>query len=117
MHLLTQPRTHFIERAVQALLLLNVADAVFTSWWVSAGWATEANPLMAHALAAGVGPFIFVKVLLGTVAVLFLRAHSHRPLSRVGIVAALVVYTCVLGFHLSEGAAQYDAGTLLSVAN
>lgn len=105
------------ERGLQALLVLNTLDAVFTSWWVAAGWADEANPMMARVLDHGLPAFIFVKLAIGMGAVLMLRAHSNRALARVGLAAVLVAYAGVLFIHLHAGATQLASGTLLTVAS
>ena len=104
-------------RGLQALLVLNALDAVFTSWWVGAGWAGEGNPVMARVLDWGLTPFIAVKLIMGMMAVTFLSAHGHRPLARRGLLVALVVYVAVLGVHLHAGTAQYLDGTLLTLAS
>lgn len=105
------------ERGLQALLVLNALDAVFTSWWVAAGWADEANPMMAYVLEHGLAAFIFVKLAIGMAAALTLRAHGNRRLARVGLAAVLVAYAGVLFIHLQASAAQYASGTLLTVAS
>ncbi|MBK7858114.1 MAG: hypothetical protein IPJ65_05720 [Archangiaceae bacterium] len=117
-HVLISGRfTLSIERAVQALLVLNLLDAVFTSWWVSAGWATEANPLMARALELGLAPFIAAKLALGMFAALILRTHAPRHrLARAGLVMALVAYASVTALHLSQSATQASSGKMLTVA-
>jgi hypothetical protein len=105
------------QQGLQALLIMNALDAVFTSWWVAAGWASEANPVMARVLEQGLGTFIFVKLAVGIGAALFLRGHGHRALARVGVTAALIVYAGVVFLHLHASASQYVSGTLLTVAS
>ncbi len=46
------------ERALGALLVLNLFDAALTSVWVSSGITGEGNPMMAAAIALGYGPFV-----------------------------------------------------------
>ena len=104
-------------RGLKALLIMNGLDAVFTAWWVSAGWATEANPVMARVLDQGLGSFLFVKLAIMMAAAMVLRAQGHRMLARVGVTAAVVVYACVVCFHLHASATQYVSGTLLTVAS
>jgi hypothetical protein len=105
------------QRGLQALLVMNALDAVFTSWWVSAGWASEANPVMAGLLERGLGTFIFAKLAVAMLATMFLRRHGHRVLARVGVAAAVVVYAGVVFIHLHASATQYVSGTLLTVAS
>ncbi len=104
-------------RALQWLLVLNAADAVFTSWWVCSGWATEANPVMACALDQGLGAFMGMKLGIGMAVVLFLRGHGHRRIARIGVAAALICYAAVVAFHLHAGVMQYADGTLLTLAS
>jgi hypothetical protein len=96
---------------------MNALDAVFTSWWVEAGWASEANPVMARVLEQGLGTFIFVKLAVAMAAALFLKRHGHRALAQVGVAAAVVVYAGVVFIHLHAGATQYVSGTLLTIAS
>lgn len=106
---------HF-ERALQLLVMFNITDAVFTSWWVEAGWAREANPLMAALLELGVGAFIAGKLILGSGGALVLQKWSDRALARFGLLAALIVYGFVVAMHLTEGLAHFARGTLLTVS-
>ena len=82
---------------------------------MEAGWATEANPLMAMVLQRGVEPFLGVKLLLGMSAVLVFKAYGHRPLARFGVAVGLFAYVFVAAIHLSQGAAQLSTGTLFAV--
>jgi hypothetical protein len=102
------------ERALQAVLILNIGDAVLTSWWVATGWATEANPLMNRVLELGIGPFLFTKALVGMFAVVILKAHQNRLISKIGLAAILIAYLGVLGVHLSHGAHRLSEGTIIA---
>ncbi len=102
------------ELALQAVLALNFADAVLTSWWVASGSATEANPLMNRVLELGIGPFLFTKVAIGMVSVLVLKAHRRHVLSRLGLAAILAAYAAVFAIHVSHGADRFRDGTLIS---
>ncbi len=104
-------------RGLKALLVLNALDAVFTSWWVAAGWATEANPVMAQVLEHGLAAFIAVKLGLGMLVALILRPHAHRLIARVGVTAAVLAYVAVLFIHLHASASQVVDGTLLTIAS
>ena len=50
------------------LFALNLLDALLTIVWVRSGVATEGNQLMASLLDIGNGPFLAVKIAMGTVA-------------------------------------------------
>src|SRR5258706_13471194 len=90
-------------RGLQALLILNALDAVFTSWWVGAGWAGEANPVMAHVLALGVGPFIAIKLAVGMAVGVIFRAQRAPPPARTGLPALVPAHPVGLRGHLHAG--------------
>jgi len=102
------------EKALQAVLILNIGDAVLTSWWVATGWATEANPLMNRVLELGIGPFLFTKAIIGMTAVMILKAHRKHLFSRIGLVAILLAYVMVMGHHLAHGAQRLRQGTMIA---
>lgn len=104
----------FFEVALRAVLILNIGDAVLTSWWIATGWATEANPLMNRVLELGIGPFLFTKAMVGMIAVMILKTHRAHLLSRVGIVAILLAYVAVMGHHISHGAQRLSEGTMIA---
>jgi len=64
------------------VLLLSCLDALFTLSLLSKG-AYEANHLMAALLEMGVQPFVFTKVAVTAVGVLFLLMHAHFRILRV----------------------------------
>jgi hypothetical protein len=78
-----------------ACILLNIADASLTLCAVNLG-VLEANPLMAYALSHGHLFFLSVKILLFTVATVFLYFKRPRTL-----VPVAVIYSMVLIYHLS----------------
>lgn len=84
------------------LATVAMADLLTTLYWVSQGQAREGNPFMAQALAAGVGPFITVKLLLTVPAILVLEWYrSRRPdvvrrLQRLTLSAYLMAYSASL---------------------
>lgn len=94
---------HFgwLERIVQATLLLNALDAGFTLFWVLSAQATEANPFMATALDVHPVMFVVTKVALVGMGSWLLWRHKKRPLAVVSMFAAFIVYYAVLLYHLS----------------
>jgi hypothetical protein len=112
-----QSRVTLLELAIRMIVVLNVIDATCTAWWVRAGWATEANPLMAQVLELGLMPFMLTKLALGMSAAFFLHTHRNLPLARFGIVGALIVYSLVGAIHLRQGAQQWNSGQLLALAS
>jgi hypothetical protein len=88
--------------ALCALLIFNGLDGAFTSVWVQAGQATEANPIMAALLANGVLPFLIGKISLVMLGGAMLRLAHKRPLAQVGMVAMLALYSAVMVIHVEH---------------
>lgn len=84
-----------------AVVVLNLLDAIFTLTYTSSGVATEANPVMDHALDSGPLMFMVVKLSLVSFAVLFLWHVRHRRTAVAGLVGASVTYSTLLLYHLS----------------
>jgi len=82
---------------------LNFLDAVFTLFWVKNNLAEEGNALMAHLLHLGDAPFLAVKILIGTLALLVFCRYSHLRLANVGLSLALGVYSLLMVIHLLTG--------------
>lgn len=93
-----------------AVLVLNLADAVFTLVYLQAGVASEANPLMESALGRGPLGFMVVKLALVSLGVLLLIRLRARPAATAALVAAAAAYACLFVYHLS------GVPTLVSVA-
>lgn len=63
------------------MFLVCLADTVLTIMFISAGRATEANPLMAMCLARGYGFFFVVKMAATSVAIVAAESYrKHNPL-------------------------------------
>ena len=84
-----------------ALLILNLLDGIFTVAAVQAGAATEANPLMQLPLALGSVWFILAKTGLVSAGVLMLWRVRQKFLAHAGLIGLALVYTVVVGYHLS----------------
>ena len=82
---------------------LNFLDAVFTLYWVKNNLAEEGNTLMAHLLHLGDVPFLTVKILIGTVALLVFCRYSHLRLANIGLSIALGIYSLLMVIHLLTG--------------
>jgi hypothetical protein len=89
------------------LFALNLLDALLTIVWVRSGVATEGNQLMASLLDIGNGPFLAVKIAMGTVAAIVLIRWGSRPLARYGLSVALAIYIGLMGIHLFTGLAAF----------
>ena len=85
---------------VMAVLVLNLLDAVFTLFWVYAGLAREANPLLRDLIEAS--PLAFVGIKLGLVGLgsALLWRHRKRPLAVVAIFLSFLIYYGLLLWHL-----------------
>lgn len=94
---------HFawLERIVQATLVLNTIDAGFTLFWVLNRQATEANPLMAAALEAHPVVFVVSKCFLVGAGSWLLWRYKKRPLAVISMFTAFMVYYGVVLYHLS----------------
>jgi hypothetical protein len=97
----TQSATVF-DWALSALLIFNCLDGAFTSLWVQAGQATEANPLMAMLLSHGVLPFMLAKLALVGTGGAALHYARRRLLAQVGMVAMLALYSSVMVIHIEH---------------
>ena len=84
-----------------ALLLMSVLDGALTQWEVTRGWATEANPVLDWALAAGGWPaFWALKLsLLVTGALTLGRIGRKSPSGGQALGALLVLHVGVLVLH------------------
>ncbi len=91
------------EGGLRILLMLNLFDALATLFWVEAGLATEANPVMAQALNLGPGLFILSKITLVSLAVGLLWRHRDRSFARISAVPLGVLYAGVAGSHVGFG--------------
>ena len=78
--------------ALFLVLLLNVFDAVLTSFVVSNAIAIEMNPLMGAVLELGIAPFIFIKLGIIVLSLMVLWRYRHIKLARVGTSICLFVY-------------------------
>ena len=92
------------ERALGALLVLNLFDAVLTSLWVSEGIVPEGNPIMAAAIGLGFGHFVLGKVALVGLGSAGLYRMRESALTRVAVLPAVMLYSFVIGNHPGIGA-------------
>ena len=83
------------------LFILNAIDAVATVTWVSAGVATEANPLMAHLLELHPVVFVATKLTLVGLCSYLLWQHWDRWLSVAATIFLVSIYYALIAYHLS----------------
>lgn len=84
----------------QVVVLFNVLDAAFTFFYLTAGLATEANPLLAAAWEAHPSLFLALKAILVGGGLFILHQCRHVPAARAAISAAIVTYGAVVMWHL-----------------
>lgn len=90
----------WLNGVVKSILVLNLVDAVFTLWWVRAGFAHEANPLLRDLVEHHALLFVLGKLSLVGLGTLLLWRLRHRPIAVVGIFAMFLVYYGVVLYHL-----------------
>ena len=86
-----------------AIVVLNLFDALMTSYWVGRGWASEANPVMAEVLHLGVLPFVLSKVSLVILCAWLLHRLQPLPVARLALVGAALLYAALAGYHVGHG--------------
>jgi hypothetical protein len=84
-----------------AVVILNLLDAIFTMFYTKAGYASEANPLMAVTLASTPVLFVLAKLSLVSLGVLLLWRMRHRTFAAVGLVTSAAAYSLVVVYHLT----------------
>ena len=89
---------------VQAVVVLNLLDAVLTLVWVNTGVAVEANALLSDSVETNAVAFMAVKLSLVSLGVLLLWRQRERKLAVAGLVIAFVAYNSLLLYHLGIAA-------------
>jgi hypothetical protein len=96
----TPEHFRWLHGIVQALLVLNVLDAIWTIAEIASGRASEANPLMAGLAHSEPVLFAFVKILLVSLGSYILWQHRQKATAVCAIFVAFMVYYCLLLYHL-----------------
>lgn len=84
------------------ILILNVADAIFTLLYTGFGLAVEGNPLMDQAMAQGPVLFMAVKLALVSGGVFVLLQLRQRRAAVFAIAGGAVAYAFLCVYHLGE---------------
>ena len=100
----TPQHFRWLNGIVKTLLVLNLADAIFTLAWVHSGLALEANTLIDELVNEHTLGFILVKLGLVALGSWLLWRRRRRPLAVVGIFAAFLAYYLVLLYHVQYAA-------------
>ena len=93
-------RLRLIRGLVAGLLVLNLLDALFTLFWVHAGYAREANALLRDLVQLHPVRFVLVKLGLVGLGSILLWRYRRRPTAVVGIFVVFLVYYFLLLHHL-----------------
>lgn len=93
---------HFswLKGIVAAVLVLNLLDGALTIYWVAAGMAEEANPLLADLVTHSPVLFIMVKLALVCLGSYLLWIRRHHRMSVIAIFAVFILYYFILIYHL-----------------
>ena len=89
--------------ALFLVLLLNIFDAVLTSFVVSNALAIEMNPLMGAVLELGIAPFVVIKISIILLSIAVLWKYRRVKLAKLGTSICLFVYlllACYFGYAL-----------------
>lgn len=82
------------------LLLLNIADTLFTLEWVYyLGIAEEANPIMAHLISIDPLLFVVTKLTLVSLACLLLWRIRETTKAAWALVGVTIFYVGIIGIH------------------
>lgn len=85
--------------AAAALLVLNLADAVFTLTFLQLGVAREANPLMRLAYEASPVGFMLVKLSIVHGGTWLLWLHRSSSAGRLALNAGVLLYAAIVAYH------------------
>lgn len=107
----TPEQLRWLHGILQTILALNLLDAVFTLFWINAGLAREANPLLADLVRDHPVGFALAKVGLVALGSLLLWHYRSRPLAVIGIFLVFLVYYLLLLYHV--GFLSLVVGSLL----
>lgn len=83
---------------ILGIFVLNVGDAFLTLMWLSRG-GREANPIMDFFLDIGPGAFIVQKCFIVGIWLVVLLVHKNFRFARIGLYAALAVYSLLMIVH------------------
>jgi uncharacterized membrane protein YqjE len=97
----TAEHYRWLEGIVQAAVVLNLLDAVFTLFWVQSGLAEELNALLRDLVAERALAFVLAKLGLVSLGCVFLWRYRARPLAVVAIFLTFLIYYLVLLHHLT----------------
>jgi len=80
---------------------MNLGDAIGTLFWVTAGFASEANPLMAFVIKESPLAFVILKLMLVSMSVFLLWKLRSYNIAKIITVPLFIVYLCISIIHIS----------------
>ncbi len=92
-----------MSRSAALLLVLNAVDAVSTTFFVTRGVATEANPFMALLLHVDPLEFLAFKLLIISAVIVWLQARGVLDRYTWLTVTFISIYFGAVGWHLYNG--------------
>jgi hypothetical protein len=106
----TPEQFRWLKGIVGAILVLNVADALLTVFWVQQGRAEELNPFLRSLVHQQPALFVAAKFCLAALgAWLLWRLRKHR-LAVVGLFLLFLAYYWVVAYHLFRSTPWFLAG-------
>ncbi|HUQ02612.1 MAG TPA: DUF5658 family protein [Kofleriaceae bacterium] len=84
------------------MIVLNLLDAIWTLFFLEAGVADEANPIMSSALGHGPVGFMVFKLALVSLSVLLLWRLRERRSATVALFSGAGAYALVVCYHLAN---------------
>lgn len=96
----TDEHYRWVDGIIRAIVILNLADALFTLWWIHADLAVEANSLMRDLVERGAMEFVLVKIALVSLGVVVLWMRRTHALAVVAVFGSFLVYYLILLYHL-----------------
>jgi hypothetical protein len=96
----TPEQYRWLEGIVKLTVVLNLLDAVFTLWWVRAGFAEEANPFLRDLVHYHPTLFFVTKLTLVGLATTVFWRFRRRPLAVFAIFFGFLIYYGVLLIHI-----------------
>lgn len=80
---------------------MNLLDAIGTLFWVTAGFASEANPLMDFVIKESPFAFVILKLALVSLSVLLLWSLRSYKLTKLITIPIFIIYLCISIIHIS----------------
>jgi len=78
---------------------MHLVDAWSTMFFIRNGYATEANPLMAHFYEISPLVFLFFKMFLAILGTLILYQYRHEKLAKIGLIFVVLTFAGVVMYH------------------